>query len=61
MAEDVLQGDSVGSEFRYTLSKLLNSHLILIEVEAEGGLVINISFSLNIKRFRARNVKLFGD
>ncbi|KAI6752918.1 hypothetical protein HG531_005087 [Fusarium graminearum] len=41
LLEDALEGDSIGSELANTLSELLNSHLVLVEVEAEESLVLD--------------------
>jgi hypothetical protein len=61
LTEDVLEGDSIGSEFRDTLAELLGSHLVLVEVEAEGGLVVDVALLLNVKRVGLGSIELLGN
>jgi hypothetical protein len=61
LAEDVLEGDSVSSEFRDTLAELLDGHLVLVEVEAELGLVVDVALLLEVERVGAVGVELLGD
>lgn len=42
LLDDVLQLLSSGSEARDTFTELLNSHLVLVEVKAEEGLVLKV-------------------
>lgn len=50
LAQDVFKRDGISSEFRDTLAELLDSHLVLVEVEAEVGLVIDVALLLKIER-----------
>jgi hypothetical protein len=59
--ELILECDSIGGEFADTLTKLLNSHSVLVEVETEVSLVINVSLLLNIERVGGCGVQLFWD
>ena len=61
LPENVLKCDGVGGEFGDTLTQLLNSHLLLVKVEAEVGLVLDVSLLLNVERSRLRSIKLRGD
>jgi hypothetical protein len=58
--ENVLQRDSIRSEFRDTLTELLDRHLLLVEVEAEVGLVIDVRLLFNVERRRISGVELLG-
>lgn len=59
--DDILQRDSISSELADTLTELLNSHLVLVEVEAEGGLVVDVGLLLNIESGSTLGVELLGD
>ena len=61
LTEDVLEGNSIGSEFRDTLAELLGGHLVLVEVEAEGGLVVDVALLLNVKRVGLGGIELLGN
>jgi hypothetical protein len=47
--EGVLEGDGIGGEFGDTLTELLDGHLVLVEVEAEEGLVIDVGLLLKVE------------
>jgi hypothetical protein len=49
LTQDVLERDSVGGEFRDTLAELLDGQLVLVEVKAEVGLVVDVALLLNIE------------
>jgi hypothetical protein len=59
--EDALESDSISSELADTLSELLNSHLVLVEVEAEESLVFDVRLLLDVQRRGLRSIKLLGD
>merc|ERR1711939_1277088 len=61
LAEDVLEGNSIGGEFRDTLAELLGSHLVLVEVEAEGSLVVDVALLLDVKRVGLGSIELLGN
>lgn len=61
LAEDVLEGDGVSSEFRNALAELLDGHLVLVEVEAEGSLVVDVALLLNVERVGVGGVELLGN
>lgn len=42
LLQELLQGDGVGRELGDTLPQLLHGHGLLVEVEAEGGLVVEV-------------------
>lgn len=42
LLQNVLEGNSIGSKLADTLAELLNSHLVLVEVESEQGLVLDV-------------------
>ena len=42
LLEDILEGDGVSSELADTLAELVNGHGVLVEVEAEEGLVVEV-------------------
>jgi hypothetical protein len=48
LPQNVLQSDSIGCEFRNTLAQLLHRHLFLVEVEAEGCLVVDVALLWNV-------------
>lgn len=59
--DDVLQGDSVGGELADALAQLLDGHLVLVEVKAEGRLVVDVRLLLNVKSRSGRSVELLGN
>ena len=61
LAEDVLERHGVGGEFGDTLAQLLDGHLVLVEVEAEVGLVINVRLLRDVKRAGVGCIQLLGD
>jgi len=42
LLEDILEGDGVSSELADTLAELVDGHGVLVEVEAEEGLVVEV-------------------
>lgn len=61
LAEDVLKGDGVSGEFRDTLAELLDGHLVLVEVEAEIGLVVDVGLLLDVELAGILGDELLGD
>lgn len=61
LLKDALKGVSVGSELADTLAELVHGHGVLVEVEAEEGLVLEVSFLLNVERACVRGIELLGD
>lgn len=61
LLQDGLESLGIGSELADTLAQLLNGHLVLVEVEAEGGLVGDVGLLLNVQRAGVRSVQLLGD
>jgi hypothetical protein len=61
LAENVLEGDGVGGEFRDTLAELLGGHLVLVEVEAELGLVVDVALLLEVEFAGILGDELLGD
>jgi hypothetical protein len=59
--EDALESDSISSELADTLSELLNSHLVLVEVEAEESLVLDVRLLLDVERRGLRSIELLRD
>ena len=59
--QDVLEGDGVSSELADTLTELLDGHLVLVEVEAEQGLVVDVGLLLDVQRGGGGGVELLGD
>jgi hypothetical protein len=59
--EGVLEGDGIGGEFGDTLTELLNGHLVLVEVEAEEGLVIDVGLLLKVEGRGSGGVELLGN
>jgi hypothetical protein len=49
LAEDVLEGDGVGSELADALGELVDGHGVLVEVEAEEGLVLEVALLLDVE------------
>lgn len=48
LLEDVLEGHSIGGELADTFAELLDGHLVLVEVEAEVGLVVDVGLLLEV-------------
>lgn len=61
LAQDVLERDGISSEFRDALAELLDSHLVLVEEEAELGLVVDVALLLDIERAGVLGDELLGD
>ena len=61
LLEGVLEGNGVSSELADTLTELLDSHLILVEVESEESLVLDVSLLLEIERRGLGSIELLGD
>lgn len=61
LSEDILQRNSISSKLADSLPQLLNSHLVLVEVEAEIRLVVDVAELLDIEGAGGRGVKLLWD
>ena len=61
LLDDVLEGNGVSSELADAFPELLNGHLVLVEVEAESGLVVDVGLLLEVKRAGGAGVKLLRD
>jgi hypothetical protein len=61
LLDDVLERLGVSGELADTLTELLDGHLLLVEVEAEGGLVRDVGLLLQVQAGGARGVELLGD
>lgn len=59
--DDALEGLGVGSELGDTLAELLDGHLLLVEVEAEEGLVVDVGLLLDVEGGGLGGVELLGD
>lgn len=58
--DDLLEGDSISSELADTFPELLDRHLVLVEVEAECGLVVDVGLLLQVERGSGGSVELLG-
>jgi hypothetical protein len=61
LLEDVLEGHSIGGELADTFTELLDGHLVLVEVEAEVGLVVDVGLLLEVKGRGGASIQLLGD
>lgn len=61
LAEDILEGDGVGSELADTLGELVDGHGVLVEVEAEEGLVLEVALLLNLELGDVLGLELLGN
>jgi hypothetical protein len=61
LAEDVLERHRVGGELGNALAQLLDGHLVLVEEEAELGLVVNVRLLLKVERAGLGRIQLLGD
>lgn len=61
LLEDTLEGNGVSGELADTLTELLNSHLVLVEVEAEEGLIVDVGLLLDVQSRGLGSVELLGD
>ena len=59
--EGILEGDGIGGELADTLAELVNGHWVLVEVEAEVGLVVDVGLLLEVEGRGGGGVKLLGD
>lgn len=59
--ENALQCDSISSEFADTFAKLLDCHLFLVEVEAEGRLIVDVASLGDIQRSGGGSIELLWD
>lgn len=60
LSENVLECDGISREFRDTFAKLVDSHGILVEVEAEQRLVFDVGLLWDIQGFRILGIELLG-
>jgi hypothetical protein len=61
LAQNILEGDGIRSELGDTLTKLLDGHLVLVEVEAELRLVVDVALLLEVERVGVFGDELLGD
>ena len=61
LLEDALEGDGIGGELADTLTELLDGHLVLVEVEAEEGLIVDVGLLLEVQSSGLLSVELLGD
>lgn len=61
LPDDVLQGNGISGELADTLAQLLDSHPVLVEVEAEERLVLDVRLLLDVEGGSLARVKLLGD
>lgn len=61
LLDNVLEGDGVGGKLGDTLTQLLDGHLVLVEVEAEEGLIADVALLLEVEARRGGGVELLGD
>lgn len=61
LLEDTLEGNGVSSELADTLTELLDGHLVLVEVEAEEGLIVDVGLLLEVQSSGLLSVELLGD
>jgi len=48
--KDILKSHSISSKLADALPQLLNCHLVLVEIEAEVGFLVNVCLLLDIER-----------
>jgi hypothetical protein len=61
LTEDILESNSVSGKLGDTLAELLNGHLVLVEVEAELGLVVDVALLLNVQLAGVLGNELLGN
>jgi hypothetical protein len=61
LLQDVLKGDSVGGELGDTLTEFLDGHSLLVEVEAEQGLVVEVAALGDVEGGGGGSVELLGN
>lgn len=61
LLEDSLERHSIGSELADALAELVDGHGVLVEVEAEEGLVGDVALLLDVERGSLGGVELLGD
>jgi hypothetical protein len=61
LLDDVFEGDSIGGELADTLAELLDGHLVLVEVEAEGSLVVDVGLLLDVEGRSGGGIELLGN
>ena len=54
----ILERNSISSEFADTLTQLLNSHGILVEVESEVGFVVNVGLLWEVQALSVCGIEL---
>jgi hypothetical protein len=60
LLEDALECDGISSELGDTLPELLNSHLLLVEVEAERGLIVDVCTLGDVQAGGRGSIQLLG-
>lgn len=61
LSENVLERDGIGREFRDAFPELVDSHGVLVEVEAEQRLVFQVGFLGDIQGFGSLGIELLRD
>lgn len=61
LLEDLLEGDGVSSKLADTLAELVDGHGVLVEVETEGGLVVEVRLLLEVELGGVGSVELLGN
>lgn len=60
LSENVLEGDGISRKFRDTFPKLVDSHGILVEVEAEQRFVFEVGLLRDLQGLRTLSIELLG-
>src|ERR1700712_1608326 len=61
LLQDFLECNGISGELGDTFTELLNRHLVLVEVEAEGCLVVNVRLLLNVEVLGISCIELLRD
>jgi hypothetical protein len=61
LLEDALERLGIGGELADTLAELVDGHGVLVEVEAEEGLVGDVALLLDVEGRSLSGVELLGD
>lgn len=61
LLESLLESLGIGSKLADTLAEFLDSHLLLVEGEAETGLVVDEALALNVLGLGGSGIELLGD
>jgi hypothetical protein len=61
LLKDFLKSLSISSKLADTFPQLLNRHLVLVEIEAEVGFLVDVRLPLNIEGFGLCGVEFLGN